>query len=388
MTKNIPSSKPFSRSPFSRRDFLKLAALGSGALALRPWAPWLAHEPWARSLALPDFPEAERLGRVAVGMVELKLRPDPESQTLGVLYEDAVLPWLRETAGARPAYIFNNQRWVETPQGYIYGPYLQPVYNHPNQAVGDLPTSSRGPGMWAEVTVPYAEAALDKGEPSSNSWVEAKMEEGLPIRVYYAQNFWVDQIRIDSSGRKFYRVNPNYYGGVDMLWAAAEAFRPITNSEIAPINPDVADKSIQVDVTRQALSCFEGGVEVYHCRVSTGAKFDMYGNVVDKWATPVGVHRVTRKYISLQMSGGTTGAGYDLPGIGWTCIFATGGVAIHSTFWHNNYGDPVSHGCVNCTPEDARWIFRWTAPNVVYDPGMLDVTVSGDDSTRVQVLEE
>ena len=87
------------------------------------------------------------------------------------------------------------------------------------------------------------------------------------------------------------------------------------------------------------------------------------------------------------MSGGTTGAGYDLPGIAWTSIFSTGGVAIHSTFWHNNYGDPVSHGCVNCTPEDAKWIFRWIMPEVVYDPGMLDVTVSGQPSTSVEVVE-
>jgi hypothetical protein len=62
-------------------------------------------------------------------------------------------------------------------------------------------------------------------------------------------------------------------------------------------------------------------------------------------------------------------------------------VAIHSTFWHYNYGTPVSHGCVNCLPEDAKWIFRWTSPAVVYDPGMLDVTVSGQASTGVKVVE-
>jgi lipoprotein-anchoring transpeptidase ErfK/SrfK len=365
-------------SPISRRDFLKIAALGLGGLALRPGS---------RPLKLPDFPGAERLARVAVGMVELKARPDPESQVVGVLYEDAVLPWIRERAGAQPAYIFNNQRWVETPQGYIYAPYVQPVYNRPNQPVESLPDSSHGPGLWMEVTVPYADAVLDKGTPSSNSWAEVRSEEGLPLRVYYSQCFWVDQIKTGLSGGQLYRINPNYYGGVDMLWVAAEAMRPISAEEIAPLNPDASDKRIEVDVTHQTLSCYEGNAEVYHCRVSTGAKFDMFGNAVDKWATPVGQHRVTRKYISLQMSGGTTGAGYDLPGIGWTSIFATGGVAIHSTFWHYNYGDPVSHGCVNAQPEDAKWIFRWGAPAVVYDPGMLDVTVTGEDSTGVRVIE-
>jgi lipoprotein-anchoring transpeptidase ErfK/SrfK len=241
--------------------------------------------------------------------------------------------------------------------------------------------------MWVEVTVPYAEAILDKANPSSNSWAEARMDEGLPLRVYYSQCFWVDRVKTGSNGGLYYRVNPNYYGGVDMLWVAAEAFRPISMEEITPINPDAVDKRIEVDVIHQVMSCYEGASEVYHCRVSTGAKFDMFGNVVDKWSTPVGSHRVTRKYISLQMSGGTTGAGYDLPGIGWTSIFATGGVAIHSTFWHYNYGDPVSHGCVNAKPEDAKWVFRWGAPTVAYDPGTVDVTVTGEDSTSVRVVE-
>jgi len=361
----------------SRREFLVLMGLSLGGVASRPFSVF----------NLPEFPQAERLGRVAVGMVELKARPDPDSQTVGVLYEDAVLPWLKEVSGVKPTLIFNNQRWVETPQGYIYGPYVQPVRNLPNQPVADLPASSRGPGMWCEVTVPFAETVLDKGEPSSNSWAEAKVEQGLPLRVYYSQVFWIDQIRIDSQGRKFYRVNPNYYGGVDMLWAAAEAFRPLTDAELAPYHPDAADKSIQVDIRHQSLACFEGVQEVYFCRVSTGAKFNMFGEVVDKWVTPVGQHSITRKYISLQMSGGTTGAGYDLPGIGWTSIFATGGVAIHSTFWHNNFGDPVSHGCVNASPEDAKWIFLWTAPHVPYDPGSVDVTVTGESSTVVEVAD-
>jgi len=376
-TKNGLDPAPFSNPRISRGEFLRLAALGLGSLALRSWR---------MPLGLPDFPNYERLGRVAVGQVELKLRADPESQTLGVLYEDAVVPWLREVAGEQFAYIFNNQRWVETPKGFIYGPYLQPVFNRPNQPVDSLPPSSRGPGMWVEVTVPYAEARLDKGAPSSHSWAEAKMEQGLPLRVYYGQSFWVDQIQ-SGEGGVLYRLNPNYYGGVDMLWVAAEAFRPITAEDLKPISPEAEDKRVVIDLAHQTLSCFEGSREVYFCRVSTGAKFDMYGNPVDKWSTPVGKHRVTRKYVSLQMSGGATGAGYDLPGIAWTSIFAVGGVAIHSTFWHNNYGDPTSHGCVNCAPDDAQWIFRWTAPEVTYDPGMVDVTVSGEASTRIEVVE-
>jgi lipoprotein-anchoring transpeptidase ErfK/SrfK len=335
---------------------------------------------------LPEFPDSERLARVAQGKQEIKARPDPDSQTVGVVYEDYVLPWLREVVGEKPKYVFNNQRWVETPDGFIYAPYLQPVRNLPNQPVKELRTGGLGSGMWMEVTVPYADVGLER-DPSSHSWVEARTEQGQPVRIYYSQVFWVDKIQTDDQGRAYYHINPNYYGGVDMFWVPAEALKPITEADLAPIHPEVEDKRVVVDVLHQTLSCYEGDQEVYYCRVSTGAKFDMYGNVVDKWSTPVGQHRISRKYVSLQMAGGTTGAGYDLPGIGWTSIFANGGVAIHSTFWHNNYGDPMSHGCVNTTPEDSRWVFRWTAPEVKYDPGMYDISISREKSTSVIVTE-
>lgn len=371
------------RTELSRRDFLKLAALGLGGLALKPWQAAAAS---ARALGIPEFPDAELLGRVAQGVAEVKARPELESQTVATLYEDAVFPWLGEVSGAQPAYVFNNQKWVKMPDGYIYAPLIQPVRNLPNEPVSALRPTSLGPGMWAEVTVPYVDVRLNT-TPTSDSWVEARVDEGLPVRLYYGQVFWIDTIKKDSDGQVMYRVNPNYYGGVDLLWAAAEAFRPITDEELTPIHPEAVDKRVDVDVTYQTLSCFEGDQEVYFCRVSTGAKFDAFGNLVDRWSTPVGAHTISRKFISLQMSGGTTGAGYDLPGIGWVTIFATGGVALHSTVWHNNFGDAMSHGCVNMLPDDAKWVFRWTLPNVPYDPGMVDSTLTGQQSSKVNVVE-
>jgi len=367
--------KSMRKHEFSRREFLKLSLVGFGGLALNG----RNH----KFLSMPEFPQAERLGRLCVGMVELKARPDENSQSVGRIFEDAVVPWLREVVGQKEYYI--NKRWVETPDGYVYAPYLQPVKNLPNQPINDLIETSIGPGMWTEVTVPYVDIVLESG--GSTAWFKSRLEGGLPPRLYYGQVFWVDQIRTDGNGQTYYRVNPNYYGGLDMLWAPAEAFRPIQENELTPINPGVEDKRIVVDVVHQTLSCFEGDKEVFFTRISSGAKFDINGNPVDKWSTPVGLHKVTRKYVSLQMSGGTTGAGWDLPGIGWTSIFVTGGVAIHSTFWHNDYGVPRSHGCVNASPEDAKWIFMWTEPFVNYDPGAEDVAISGKNSTQVEVVE-
>ena len=359
----------------SRRSFLRLAALGMGGWLLRSIR---------RAQNPVEFPTHNTLGRVCVGKVDLKEKPDQDSKTLGALYEDAVIVWQREVVGRKPYYI--NQRWIETPDGFIYSPYIQPVQNLPQTPVNQLRQTKLGEGMWAQVMIPYVDIVLDN-KPSSHSWIKAKVDENQPIRLYYEQVFWVDRIRTDEQGKVFYHINPNYYGGVDMFWIPAESMRPITPEEIAPIHPDTTDKRIVVDVIQQCLSCYEGKTEVYYCRVSTGAKFDMYGNPVDKWSTPIGKLKIFLKYLSLQMSGGTTGAGYDLPGIGWTSIFAPGGVAIHSTFWHNDYGVPRSHGCVNVTPEDAKWIFRWSLPVVSYDTGLVDVGSTHAESTPVEVIE-
>ena len=55
--------------------------------------------------------------------------------------------------------------------------------------------------------------------------------------------------------------------------------------------------------------------------------------------------------------------GFSLPGVPWTCFFAfPGGYAFHGTYWHNNFGIQMSHGCVNLRNEDAKWLFRWSTP--------------------------
>jgi hypothetical protein len=331
---------------------------------------------------LPEFPQAERLGRVTAGKIEVKARPDPDSQTVGVLFEDAVVNWLREVVGIN--LYRTNQRWVETPDGYLWSPYIQPVQNLPNQPVQKLPETSLGPGMWVEVSVPYVDLYLDNPPPRSPALKDRK-ELGLPPRLYFSQILWVDQIKTDEEGNVLYRVNEKYGTYGDILWGAAEAFRPLTPEELAPISPDVEEKRVVVHIIHQTLSCYEGKDEVFFTRISSGAKWDAQGKPVDVWSTPIGRFPIWRKLISLHMSGGTTGGGWDLPGVGWVSLFVGSGVAIHSTFWHNNYGEPMSRGCVNARPEDSKWVFRWTMPKVTYDPG--DAVVSMPGGTTVEVIE-
>jgi lipoprotein-anchoring transpeptidase ErfK/SrfK len=355
-----------------RRDFLKLAAISLGSLGLTPWK---------RLFVLPDFPAGERLGRVVWWGTELKTRPSLDSPAVRKLVEDELFPWVREVVGRHPTEI--NQRWVETPEGYIWSPHLQPAGNTANDPIDSLPQTSLGLGMWAEVTVPYVDLILEN-PPARAPWLEFRVKSGQPPRLYFSQVIWIDAIRQDEQGQRWYRVNERFGYG-DIFWADAAAFRPLAADHMQPIHPEVQDKRIVIDVPHQSMSCFEGSREVYFARVSTGALYNAVGERVDTWATPAGKHPVWRKMVSLHMSGGTTGGGWDLPGIGWTTLFVGEGVAIHSTFWHNNYGVPMSRGCVNASPEDARWVFRWTQPVVPYDPG--DVTVPLPGGTMIEVME-
>lgn len=358
----------------SRRDFLKWLSLTTlGGVLVRPWSKSL--------LSIPDFPQADRLGRVCVGKVEVKARPDEASETVAVLYEDSVVPWIRERIGRWP--FRNNQKFVETPQGYIWSPYLQPVENRPNVPVESLPTDSKDTGMWVEVTVPWVDVILDNPPPRSH-WLRYRAEHGLPPRMYYSQILWIDRLKKGDNGQVWYRINERYGNPGDIFWGPAEAFRPLTQEEILPINPDSEEKRVVVNVNwhNQTLSCLEGNREVYYCRVSSG---------VQSGSTPVTPfgskgYPIWRKLYSIHMAGGTNEAGWDLIGIGWTSLFVGEGVALHSTFWHNNFGEPMSHGCVNLSPEDAKWIFRWTLPVVPYETG--DITIVGEGSTKVIVVDD
>lgn len=361
------------RPPLTRRDFLKLSLVGLGGLAARPWS--------RRLFALPDFSRSERLGRVGWYSVNVKERPNHESNTVGVLYDDTVVPWLREVVGSRPGR--NNQRYVEVPGGFIWSGDIIPVLNEPNQPLDSLPQTGDNQGMWVEVSVPLVDAILINPPPRSPS-LQYRIEHQMPVRFYCKQILWVDQIRTDESGQVWYRINEKYGNRGDLFWAVAEAFRPINSDELAPISPEVEDKRVVIHAGwgQQTLSCFEGNTEVYFCRISSG---------VATGSTPPSApggrgFPIWRKLHSLHMSGGTNADGWDLGGIGWTALFHGEGVAIHSTYWHNNYGEPMSRGCINARPNDAKWIFRWTLPVVPFETGDNTVPLTGDPSTRITVV--
>jgi lipoprotein-anchoring transpeptidase ErfK/SrfK len=55
---------------------------------------------------------------------------------------------------------------------------------------------------------------------------------------------------------------------------------------------------------------------------------------------------------------------YELPGVPWVSFFTETGVAFHGTYWHNDFGRPKSHGCINMQTDEAKWLYRWTRPEI------------------------
>ncbi len=104
---------------------------------------------------------------------------------------------------------------------------------------------------------------------------------------------------------------------------------------------------IQVDLSDQRLTAWEGDTPMYSARVSTGREGD--------W-TPPGVYAVETKYRTTSMQG----EGYNIPDVPYVMYFF-GSYAIHGVYWHNNFGAPASRGCVGLEPAQAEWLFGWAS---------------------------
>ncbi len=112
-----------------------------------------------------------------------------------------------------------------------------------------------------------------------------------------------------------------------------------------PADRSESDKWIEIDLSKQRLYAHEGQETVLVAKVSTGTRY---------YPTVRGRFKIYAKYRSTPMSG----PGYYLPGVPWTMYFY-GGYAIHGAYWHNNFGHPMSHGCVNMKVNQAKWLYAW-----------------------------
>lgn len=122
-------------------------------------------------------------------------------------------------------------------------------------------------------------------------------------------------------------------------------------------NPPTTSKWIEINVTTQTVTAYEGSTPIKSVVVSTG---------VARTPTVLGTFKIYRKIPSQTMSGGSQAAGdyYYLPNVTDVMYFYRD-YAIHGTYWHNNFGRPMSHGCVNMTLADAKWFYQWASVGTI-----------------------
>jgi lipoprotein-anchoring transpeptidase ErfK/SrfK len=200
--------------------------------------------------------------------------------------------------------------------------------------------------MLGEITVPFAETRRFATIHSDRSY-----------RMYYGSTYWVNGIISNADeGTVWYAVYNKIYNLT--FYVNATDMRLIPDDELTPLSPNVPDalKSIHVDLRTQYVTCFEGEKMVYRSRCSSGAGPK----------TPLGNFQTYHKGPSIHMTnqGDEVLRIYDLPGVPWVSFFTGNGEAFHGTYWHNDFGKPRSHGCVNLPNAAAKFIYRWTTPVV------------------------
>ncbi len=140
-------------------------------------------------------------------------------------------------------------------------------------------------------------------------------------------------------------MNANGLRNPNFIWVGQRLTIPGGGGSSGGSGGGSGAKWIDVDLSSQVTRAYQGNALVRSMVVSTGISY---------YPTPPGRFTIYAKYPSYTMSG----PGYYLPGVPHTMFFYKG-YALHGTYWHNNFGTPMSHGCINLTQGDAAWLYGW-----------------------------
>lgn len=161
--------------------------------------------------------------------------------------------------------------------------------------------------------------------------------------------FPVKQVVKGEDGKFWYQIiadpiRPSKYG---KWFVNGDYVKEIAVRESIPDPlPGEPVKRIEVDLSEQKLRAYEDDKVAIETKISTGIK---------RLSTPQGDFNILYYRSSAYMKG----ADYDLPGVPFDLYITWEGVAIHGTYWHNNFGKRMSHGCINVPTDVAEWLYNW-----------------------------
>jgi lipoprotein-anchoring transpeptidase ErfK/SrfK len=332
------------KAAITRRDFLKVSGLGLLGLSLPGFLQKAADAPLASFSQ--DFFDSQQ-GRVTTRLIWLYDQPSFKANLVKMYWRDSVLP-ITDVAISDEVNAYNRVWYQIGDEGFAYSGTIQPVRTILNTPTLNIPTN----GVLGEVTVPFTDAHEDADTNSLAIY-----------RMYYETTHWILSAAKSSDGRIWYQVLDDKWD--KRYYAPGEHLRIIPDEELAPISPNVpaAQKRIEVQLNNQLVFAYENDNPVFAARASSGAQFSD-----GTFTTPTGAFMTYHKRPTRHMAAGDLASdGYDLPGVPWVMYINEAGVSLHGTFWHNDFGHPHSHGCVNLSVASAKWLFRWTTP--VVPPG-------------------
>lgn len=332
----------------SRRNFLKLGISAIAGVGLSPFLPGLG-----------TFDDSLQV-RVATKSVSVHRASNDQSQIVMQRFRDELVNVYEEVDTGAPAH---NPIWYRVWGGYVHRGRLQKVKVLLNKPLVSIPEGTR---QLAEVTVPYTQAMR---YTKTYGWQPN-------LRLYYGSVHWIDGIDEGPDGEAWYRIFDELVGYP--YHVPALHLRPIALDEWSAITPEVelGQKRVAVNLSKQVLTAYENEKIVFETTISSGIATPNQDPRALSTQTPTGEFRILSKYPSKHMGNGNlfaTPEDYELPGVPWTCFFHEAGYAFHGTYWHDNYGAPMSRGCVNMRIDEAKWLFRWVRPlhepERIYTPG-------------------
>ena len=337
----------------SRRDFLKLASAGTLAFALSDLR-----------LERVFSASAIKQGRMTLSGLPLYDAPAFNANKLHLFKQDEVVEITSIDENGEPGNPFNSAWYQVNGQGYTYSGWVQPVETNYQKPKFNIPEK----GQVGEIVVPFSDTR-------KAPYVYA--DRGY--RLFYGTTHWVKRVIVTREEKGIWYeiydslLKKNFY-------VSSHDMRLIPNHELSLLSPEVPDeeKHIVVDLSTQLVTAFEGEKLVFSERCASGVKGT---------DTPKGEFRTYHKGPSVHMTNEGDAleneSVYSLPGVPWCSFFTGAGNAFHGTYWHNDYGLPRSHGCVNLPSEGAKFIYRWTRPNVPADSDYVHLPGEG---TRIQIF--
>lgn len=189
--------------------------------------------------------------------------------------------------------------------------------------------------------------------PGSEYTVIARLRTGMVLKIAGVVEGtdgrqWY-KIAQDESIRYPERITSDWY----VLADAVSEFNDDGDHRLQKGDHPVTTKHILVSLSKEMLYAYDGDTLFMEEPISTGLDFT---------PTPRGTFTIYAMTPSRYMQGplpGVSDQAYDLPGVPWNLYFTQDGAVIHGAYWHDHFGHPWSHGCVNLSPENAKKLYQW-----------------------------